>query len=166
MFAGAPLPLPPDVPLSRLLALTSRADLLGAWVGACPYRGVRIYRLTHHNLGHALASQDLGFLLKRCTQVAVRQDSHVIVLPSREVVQWRTLQVATATVYLPGLERIRAVFPELRVTLGGFEVPLRTGSAEEVLVRCVSEGVRITGSRIVYCRTSHEGVLPVVPAPP
>jgi hypothetical protein len=165
MFAGAPLPLSPDVPLSRLLALTSHADPLGAWVGACRYR-VRIYRLTQPTLRHTLASPDLGFLLRRCTQVAVRQDHHMIVLRSEEVLQWRTLQVATATVDSPGLERIRAVFPTLHPTRGGFQVPLRTGSAEEVLERCVSEGVRVTGSRIVYCKTSDEGVLPVVPAPP
>jgi hypothetical protein len=35
-----------------------------------------------------------------------------------------------------------------------------------VLARCVSEGLRVTGSVIVYCATSDPCVLPVIPRPP
>jgi hypothetical protein len=49
---------------------------------------------------------------------------------------------------------------------GGFRVPLRDESAEEVLARCISEGLRVTGSRVVYGAASVEGVLPVVHPPP
>ena len=165
MFAGAPLPLSPDVPLSRLLALTSRADPLGAWVSACRHV-VRIYRLGQPTLHQVLASSDLGFLLGRCARVAVREGCHVKVLSSEAVIHWRALQVATATPYLPGLERMRALFPHLHMTSTGFRVPLRTESAEAVLARCVSEGLRVTGSRIVYSAASDEDILPVVPRPP
>jgi hypothetical protein len=165
MLAGAPLPLSPRIPLGYLLALTSRADFLGAWVRACRHP-VRIYRLAQFPHRQALASSDLGFLLKRCTHVAVRENRRLTVLSSEAVIQWRALQVATATPYLPGLERMRVLFPGLQVTTGGFEVPLHAASAEEVLSRCVSEGVRVTGSRIVYSARSNEGVLPEVARPP
>ncbi len=165
MLAGAPLPLSPRIPLSYLLALTSPAEFLGAWVRACRHP-VWIYRLAQHPRAPALASSDLGFLLRRCTHVAVREDGRLAVLPSEAVIQWRALQVATATPYLPGLARMRVLFPRLEVTTGGFRVPLHAESAEEVLSRCVSEGVRVTGSRIVYSARSHEGVLPEVARPP
>ena len=165
MFAGAPLPLSPDVLLSHLLALTRHADPLGAWVSACRHR-VRIYRMGQPTLHQVLASSDLGFLLGRCTRVAIREGCHVTVLPSQAVIHWRALQVATATPYLPGLERMRALFPRLQIASSGFRVPLQTESAEEVLARCVSEGLRVTGSRVVYCAASDEDILPVVPRPP
>jgi hypothetical protein len=114
----------------------------------------------------ALASSDLGFLLRRCTHVAVRENRRLAVLPSEAVIQWRALQVATATPYLPGLERLRVLFPRLRATAGGFLVPLHSQSVEEVLSRCVSEGVRVTGSRVVYSAAGDEAVLPEVARPP
>ena len=165
MFTGAPLPLSPDVPLSYLLALTNHADPLGAWVSACRRR-VWIYRRTEPTVRRVFASSDLGLLLGRCGRVAVRQGRHVKVLPSEAVIHWRALQVATATPYLPGLERMQALFPGLYRTSSGFRVPLRTESAEEVLARCVSEGLRVTGSRVVYCAGSDDDILPVVPRSP
>jgi hypothetical protein len=113
-----------------------------------------------------LASPDLRFLLGRCPRVAVREGRHVKVLPSEAVIHWRALQITTATPYLPDMERMRALFPRLQLTNGGFQVPLHTESAEEVLSRCVSEGLRVTGSVIVYCAGSDEAVLPVVPRSP
>ena len=165
MFAGAPLPLSPDFRLSHLLALNAPADPLGAWVSACRRR-VLIYRVEQPTLRQVLASSDLGFLLGRCHQVAVREGRDVRVLASQAVIHWRALQVATATPYLPGLERMRALFPQLSVTDGGFRVPLHTESAEEVLARCVSEGLRVTGSAIVYCAATEDRILPVVRRPP
>jgi hypothetical protein len=165
MLAGAPLPLSPRIPLGYLLALPSSADPLGVWVSACGHP-VWIYRLAQRNLRRALASSDLGFLLRRCTHVAVREHRCVTVLPSEAVIQWRAIQVATSTPYLPGLERMQLLFPRLQLTSGGFQVPLRAESPEEVLSRCVSEGVRVTGSRVVYSGTSNKGVLPEVARPP
>lgn len=129
-------------------------------------RRVRIYRVERPFLRQVLASSDLGFLLGRCARVAVREGRQVKVLASEAVIGWRALQVATATPYLPGLERLRELFPRLYVTDSGFRVPLHTQSAEEVLARCASEGLRVTGSRVVYCAMSDVGVLPVVSRPP
>ena len=165
MFTSAPLPLSPDVPLSHLLALSRRTDPLGAWVAACRHQ-VRIYRLGERTGCQVLASPDLGFLLGHCGRVAVTQNRHVEVLPSEAVIQWRALQVVTTTPYLPRLERMRALFPRLRMTSSGFQVPLWTESAEEVLARCVSEGLRVRGSRVVNGAGSDEYILPVVPRPP
>jgi hypothetical protein len=165
MLAGAPLPLSPRIPLSDLLALTSRAEPLGAWVSSCRYP-VSIYQLAQRTHHRALASSDLGFLLRRCTHVAVRENRRLAVLPSETVIQWRALQVATATPYLPGVERMRVLFPRLQLTIGGFQVPLHAESAEEVLSRCVSEGVGVRGSRVVYSDTRAEGVLPEVARQP
>jgi hypothetical protein len=165
MFAGAPLPLSPDVRLSHLLALTRPGDPLGAWVSTCRHR-LRIYRVEQPTFRQVLACADLGFLLGRCARVAVREGRHVRVLASQSVIHWRALQVATAIPYLPGVERMRALFPRLYATPGGFRVPLHTESAEEVLARCVSEGLRVTGSVIVYCAATDDSILPVVHPPP
>jgi hypothetical protein len=159
MLAGAPLPLSPRTPLSYLLALTRRADPLGAWVSACRHP-VWIYQLAQCTRHQVVASSDLRLLLRRCTHIALRENRRLTVLPSEAVIQWRALQVSTSTPYLPGLERIRVLFPRLQVTRGGFQVPLHAESPEEVLSRCVSEGVRVTGSRVVYSGASVEVVLP------
>ena len=99
-----------------------------------------------------LASADLGFLLGHCTHVALREGERTIVLAAETVIQWRALQVATATPYLPGLERLRTLFPRLDAIGNGLLIPLHRRSPEEVLARCLEEGVRITGSRVVYAR--------------
>ena len=104
-----------------------------------------------------LASADLGFLLARCMEVALREGERAIVLASDTVIHWRALQVATATPYLPGLERLRAAFPQLRAAWNGLLIPVLTQSPEEVLARCLAEGVQITGSRIVYDWNDREG---------
>jgi hypothetical protein len=165
MFAGAPLPLSPDVSLTQLLALASNADPLGAWVRACRHH-VRIYQAHQRSVSEVLASSDLGLLLRRCAHVVLREGRELKVLRSEALIHWRALQVATATPYLPGLEKMAALFPRLLVMNGGFRIPLHTDSAEEVLARCVSEGLRVTGSRIVYSPLSSERVLPVIPRPP
>jgi hypothetical protein len=97
-----------------------------------------------------LASADLGFLLRRCAEVAVREGDRTVVLASEVVIEWRALQVATATPYLPGLDQLRALFPGLRSTPNGFLVPVAKQSAEEVLACCLEEGVQVRGSRVVY----------------
>jgi hypothetical protein len=80
----------------------------------------------------------------------VREGERPVALEADTVIQWRALQVATATPYLPGLARLQTLFPELHVTTSGFLIPVRKESPEEVLALCVEEGMRVTGSRIVY----------------
>ena len=97
-----------------------------------------------------LASSDLGFLLSRCDNVALRAGERLVVLEAEKVIHWRTLQVATATSYLPGVNRLRAQFPGLRPDAGGLVVPIKTRSPEEVLAECLAIGIQVAGSRIVY----------------
>jgi hypothetical protein len=151
MFSGLLSPLSADLPLSQLLAHASVSEDLGAWIPG-GVAVLRIYRVARVPRGRVLASSDLGFLVGRCSRIAVRQGQQVEVLAAEAVIQWRALQVATATPYLPGLERLRALFPELRSTASGLVVPIGGQSPEEVLARCLAEGVRVTGSRIVYSR--------------
>ena len=151
MFLGPPLPLSPGIPLSELLACARRPGPLGAWVRPC-VRTLRIYQLSPLPRRWVLASPDLGFLLTRCNHVAVREGERPVVLQAETVIHWRALQVATATPYLPGLARLQALFPGLDATPGGFLVPVREESPEAVLALCLEEGMRVTGSRIVYAR--------------
>jgi hypothetical protein len=83
-------------------------------------------------------------------EVAVRAGDRTVVLASEVVIEWRALQVATATPYLPGLDHLRGLFPGLRSTPNGFLVPVGKRSAEEVLALCLEEDVHVSGSRIVY----------------
>jgi hypothetical protein len=97
-----------------------------------------------------LVSTDLGFLLGRCNRVAIREGQSPVVLETTTLIRWRALQVATATPYLPGGERLGALFPGLRIGASAVLVPLSTQSPEEVLARCLAEGMQVTGSRVVY----------------
>ena len=151
MFHGPPLPVSPDVTLSELLGYGRPSTQLGAWIRGGVGR-LHIHKVPPQSRCSVLASADLGFLLRRCAEVAVREGSRTIVLASERVIEWRALQVATATPYLPGLDRLEALFPGLRSTPNGFLVPVVKQSAEEVLALCLEEGMRVNGSRIVYAR--------------
>lgn len=148
MYRGSPLPLSPDVPLSELLAFSCPPQL-GAWIRGGVSR-LHIHEVPHGTRSRVLASSDLGFLLGCCARVALREGARTVVLAAEMVIQWRALQVATATPYLPGLERLRALFPGLQSTGNGLLIPVPTQSPEEVLAQCLAEGVRVTGSRVVY----------------
>ena len=148
MFVGAPRPLSSDVTLGTLLRWAG-SDALGAWVRGAGAR-FRIYRLRGDPGPVVLASADLGFLLGRCAQVAVREGELTRVLSSDALIQWRALQVATATHYLPDFERFRRQFPSVRATPDGFAVALREASPEEILAHCVAQGIRVVGSIISY----------------
>ena len=150
MFPGPPLPLSPDLPLSALLACVRPPGPLGAWLRDCRHR-LRVYDTGGVNPG-LLVSPDLGFLLGRCSHIALRQGREPVVLEADVVIEWRTLQVVTATPYLPGVERLSARFPGLRPDPSGLLVPIRTRSPEEVLAECLAEGMQVAGSRIVYAR--------------
>jgi hypothetical protein len=150
MFSGPPLPLQPDLPLNRLFSRVCSPGGLGAWV-RCARNGVRIWGTGKSARCWVLVSPDLGFLLGRCSHIALREGTAAVVLEAESVIQWRTLQVATATPYLTGLQRLSAQFPGLHADGADLLVPLPTGSPEEVLAECLASGVQVTGSRIVYC---------------
>src|SRR5215204_1601846 len=162
MFDGPPLPLSPDVRLSKLLAMMDPAQPLGAWVRPCVGR-LRIYQ--HRSSSIVLASPDLGFLLCRCAEVAVPEAARTRILPVQTLIQWRALQVVTSTPYLPGLRRLRLQYPEMHTFLHGLLIPIRLQSPEEVLGRCAVESVRVTSSRVVYYWWRSMPALPVDAAP-
>ena len=148
MFVGAPRPLSSDVTLDTLLGWAG-SDPLGAWVRGAGAR-FRIYRLRADPAPVVLASANLGFLLGRYARVAVRDGELTTVLSSDMLIQWRALQVATATPYLPDFGRFRQQFPSVRATPHGFAVALREASPEEILAHCVAQGIRVVGSVISY----------------
>jgi hypothetical protein len=150
MFSGPPLPLPPDLPLHQLVGLAPNAEGLGAWVRGRA-REVRLCVTAGGQCCRVLVSGDLGLLLGCCRLVAVREGSRPLVLEAETVIQWRTLQVVTATPYLPGLARLQAQFPGLQLNPAGLSVPIRAWSPEVVLAECLAHGIQITESRIVYC---------------
>lgn len=149
MFSGPPLPLSPDLPLSRLLAHANPPGTLGAWVRGSA-RELRIVGIGRADSRRVLVSGDVGFLLGRCSRVALREGSEVVVLASELIIHWRALQVVTSAPYLPGLERLKAMFPGLQSNPTGFQVPIQANSPEEVLAECLAHGMQVTGSQIVY----------------
>lgn len=162
MFDGPPLPLSPDVRIEQLLTHCPPAAPLGAWVRLSVPR-LQIYRIPLRASCCVLASPDLGFLLSRCDTIALREGERIRVLPSPTIIQWRALQVATATPHLPGLRRLRLEYPEMHTSMDGLLIPIRQQSPEEVLGRCVAEGVRVKSSRVVYRSAGQEehAMLPV-----
>jgi hypothetical protein len=149
MFQGPLRPLTSHLPLHNLLAHVRSAELLGAWVVQPQHRRICAQGSSGAG-GPLLLSHDLGSLLTRCRRVLVRVGEQPLVLGADTIIRWRALQVATATPHLPGLARLQALFPGLRVTAEGFLVPVPKRSPEEILGLCIAEGVRVTGSRIVY----------------
>ena len=97
-----------------------------------------------------LISGDLGFLLRRCSEIAVREGSQPLVLESELLIQWRALQVVTGTPYLPGPERLKELFPQAEIDDLGFHVPTQSCAPEEVLANCVTHGIPVAESRIIY----------------
>jgi hypothetical protein len=74
-----------------------------------------------------------------------------MVLDAEAIIRWRVLQVITGTPYLPAPERLRELFPEAELDDVGFHIPITKCPPEEVLADCLTHGIRVTGSRIVYC---------------
>ncbi len=149
MFSGPPLPLPPDLPLRHLWPHTRASGSLGAWMRGS-LRRFRFYNTSDNYCGPILVNADLGFLLGRCSRIALREQTELVVLETDVLIQWRALQVVTGSPYLPGLERLNNVFPGAQLSPAGFQVPIPTGSPEEVLAECVAHGIQVAGSRIIY----------------
>jgi hypothetical protein len=145
MLPGAPCQLLPRVSLLAVLAHARPGELLGVWLRGCP-RPLRL-RAARCAL---LASADLGLLLRRCGRVAVREGGRIAALDAQRLIGWRTLQIVVGTPFLPGLEDLRVLFPDLRVTSGRIAVPLGLGSAEEALALCAAERLPVLASWIDY----------------
>jgi hypothetical protein len=145
---GSPAPLLPSWPLALLLPLARPGERLGAWVrgigqrvrsGSAPSAGVRL-----------ALSADLGALLRRCDRVAVRQHGAAVLLPAEQLIGLRVLEVVLGLPYLPGAERLRALYPGLRVQEGVLALPIGRDSPEEALGLCAAGRIPVVASRIRY----------------
>jgi hypothetical protein len=89
-------------------------------------------------------------LLRRCGRVAVRDGGSIAVMDTQRLIGWRTLQIVIGAPFLPGLDQLRLLFPDLRVSGGRIAVPLARGSAEEALALCAAERLPVLATWIDY----------------
>jgi hypothetical protein len=145
MLPGAPSRVPPSFPLRRALGLAHPGDPLGAWVrmGRWPL---------HLRAGGCalLLSADLGYLLRRCTHVLVRDGEAAIALETDQLIAWRTLQIVVGAPYLPELRALRAMYPGLRVAAGRIGLPIGLDGAEPALAVCAASRLPVTATWIEY----------------
>jgi hypothetical protein len=149
MLSGPPLPLPHDIPVHQLLAYARQPGTLGAWVRGS-VRTLHLYESASGDSHRLLIGPDLGHLLRRCDRVVLRTGTHPVVLDAEAIIRWRVLQVVTATPHLPPLERLNEIFPEARLDSSGFQVAISRGTPEHVLAECLTRGIPVRESRIIY----------------
>jgi hypothetical protein len=147
-MVGSPSPLLPSFPLALALGGARRGERIGAWVrgighpirsGCAPPYGVRL-----------ALSADLGALLGRCERIAVRQGGTPVLLPADELIALRVLEVVLGLPWLPGAERLRVLYPGLRVHEGVLALPIGPDSPEEALGICAAGRIPVVASRIRY----------------
>jgi hypothetical protein len=145
MLPGAASRLLPSFPLRRALGLAHPGDPLGAWVrmGRWPL---------HLRAGGCalLLSADLGYLLRRCTRVLVRDGGAAIVLETDQLIAWRTLQIVVGAPYLPEVQVLRAMYPGLSVAPGRIALPIGLDGAEPALAVCAATRLPVTATWIEY----------------
>jgi hypothetical protein len=145
MLPGAPSRLHSSFPLRRALGLAHPGDLLGAWVR------VGRWPLCLRADGRALlAGTDLGYLLRRCGRVLVRHGRRVMVMDADRLIAWRTLQIVVGAPFLPQVQELRALYPDLRVAGGRIALPLGLDGAEPALAACAAARVPVTATWIEY----------------
>jgi hypothetical protein len=149
MFPGSPARLRATVPLQSLLPLASPAGPLGVWARGCS-RPAPVRCRGPDGVRHLLIAEDLGFLLCRCLEVAVRDGNRLVSLPAGVLLGWRVLEIVLAAPYLPAPDQLRALFPSARVREGVLALPIGLGSAEEALAVCAAERLPVAGTRIAY----------------
>lgn len=153
MLSGPPLPLPPAFPVWQLLLLLQSQAGTGAWFRGSS-RCLRLYSRSTGCRADVLVSGDLGLLLRHCGRILVRDDGKAVLLESELLIQWRALQVVTATPYLPCRHHLQQLFPQAEIDDGGFHVPTRSCSPEAVLADCLIHGIPVVETRIIYDPTT------------
>ena len=143
---GPPLPLLPSFPLRHLLVLTDSRRMAGAWFRGPPTK----IRLCGRSCRRTdlLVAGDLGYLIRRCAGVIVREGAHAVMLERELLIQWRTLEVVTGTPACP--HQLRELFPDSEINGQGFQVPIRTCPPEVVLAECLTHGIPVAGTHIIY----------------
>jgi hypothetical protein len=99
-----------------------------------------------------ICSSDLGYLLRRCRRVLVRQRADVRACDADELIAWRTLQIVVGAPYLPPLTTLRALCPDLRAQRGRIAFPLGLSRAEPILAACAAARVPVAATWIDYRR--------------
>jgi hypothetical protein len=113
-------------------------------------RALHLYDTAGGATYRLLIGPDLGHLLGRCDRIALREGSRTIVLDAETVIRWRVLQVVTGAPHLPCLDRLTELFPGVHLNDSGFQVPISSGNPEHILAECLSHGIPVRESRIVY----------------
>lgn len=149
MFPGSPARLRSSVSLHSLLPLALDGTVLGVWLRGCG-RPAAIRCRCPGGFRHLLAAEDLGYLLGRCLQIAVRDGDRVTLVPAGVLLGWRVLEIVLAAPYLPAPDQLRALFPEVSVREGVVALPIGLGSAEEALAVCAAARLPVAGTRIAY----------------
>ena len=153
MFPGSPARIHHNAVLWPLLDLTEPGRILGVWLRGCG-RPQAIRCLGRDGPRGLLASDDLGYLLRRCPRVALRDGERIRALPASVLVGCRVLEIVLAAPYLPPPHQLRALFPAVRVRESVLSLPLGLGSPEEALALCAAEGVAVSATRIRYMGAS------------
>jgi len=149
MLPGPPTPLLPAVPLRALFGLALPGEVLGAWVRGC-HSALRLRGTGFGRRCRVLVAHDLGFLLRRCSHVAIRDGPRIAVLPADRLIAWRTLQIVLGTPYLPDLQQLRALYPGLRVSDRRIAVAIEDDSGQAVLAACAAGRVPVLATWIDY----------------
>lgn len=149
MFPGSPAALLAALPLRVLSGLASPDVVLGVWLRTAR-RAVTVRWVSGGRARLLLLGPDLGYLLRRCDRVAVRDGAAVIAVPATRLIKLRVLEIVLGTPYLPPAGRLRELFPAGRVGEGRVTVPIGLGSPEEALALCASARIPVAASRISY----------------
>lgn len=149
MFSGPPLPLPHHFQLRQLVTLVGCSKDVGVWLRDCGHNHLLSITADGRCI-EVLIGGDLGTLLRCCNRVVVRSGTRAVVVETEALIQWRALAVITGTPYVPCAERLREIFPGANLERAGFWVPIQRRAPEEVLAECMSRGIPVMESRIVY----------------
>ena len=90
MSPGSASRIRPSVALHAILPLAVPGRMLGVWLRGCVRPAALRYRGPGGQL-FLLAADDLGYLLRRCGQVVVRDGSRIVPVPAAELLGWRML---------------------------------------------------------------------------
>ena len=153
MFPGSPVRLRAACPLRALLPLAAPGAVLGAWLRGCT-RPLAVRCRGPDGPRQLLVADDLGYLLRRCTRIALRDDETVRAVPAGVLLGCRVLEIVLAAPYLPPPPQLRALFPAARLRESVVALPLGLGSPEEALALCAAEGLSVSATRITYDGTS------------
>jgi hypothetical protein len=157
MLPGPPTPLLPAVSLRALFGLATPGEALGAWVRGCR-RVLRLQTGAFGHVSHILAAPDLGFLLRRCTRIAIRDGPDIVVMSAERLLALRTLQIVIGAPYLPDLQQLRTLYPGLRISGRRIAVTIGDDSGQAALALCAARRLPVTATWVDYSGVPAGGI--------